>query len=240
MFIHLDTTDSTNSHLRRMIDNGAELSDYTVVYATEQTSGRGQRGNSWESEPGKNAIFSLLYSPIAIPATRQFILSQVIALSIADTLSKYTEGISIKWPNDIYWHDKKISGTLIECDLKGKNVCTCIIGCGVNINQTEFLSDAPNPVSLKMITGMTYDPLAIIKEIVDEFQNIYRNASIGSIIARYMQKLYRNDGLLHAYEDANGPFLASIHSIEPTGHLLLQTADGDIRRYEFKEVKFII
>lgn len=240
MFIHLDTTDSTNSHLRRMIDNEAELPDFAVVYATEQTAGRGQRGNSWESEPGKNAIFSLLCHPIDVPASTQFILSQVIALSIADTLSKYTDGISIKWPNDIYWNDKKISGTLIECDLKGKNVSTCIIGCGVNINQTEFLSDAPNPVSLKIITGNTYDPLDIIKVIADKFQNINRSESIESIKEHYLMSLYRHDGRFHVFEDANGQFHARIHGVEPTGHLLLHTEGNDIRRYEFKEVRFII
>lgn len=240
MFIHLDTTDSTNSHLRRMLNNGADLPDFAVVYATEQTAGRGQRGNSWESEPGKNAIFSLLYYPIAVPAATQFILSQVIALSIAGTLSKYTDGISIKWPNDIYWYDKKISGTLMECDLKGKNVCTCIIGCGININQTEFLSDAPNPVSLKMITGKTYDPLDIIKDVRDEFQNIYRSVSIQDIRLRYLTNLYRYDGLPYRFEDSYGVFSATIHSIEPTGHLRLQTTDGELRRYEFKELKFII
>lgn len=240
MYIHLDTTDSTNSHLRRMIDNGAELPDYAIVYATEQTAGRGQRGNSWESEPGENAIFSLLCYPIAITAANQFILSQVIALSIADTLSKYTEDISIKWPNDIYWNDKKISGTLIECDLKGKNVSTCIIGCGININQTEFLSDAPNPVSLKMITGKTYDPLDIIKDIAEAFQNIYRSVSIEGIRARYLMNLYRYDGRFHLFEDANGQFEARIYGVEPSGHLLLHTADYNLRRYEFKEVKFII
>lgn len=240
MHLHLDTTDSTNSHLRRMLDEGASLPDMTIVSATEQTAGRGQKGNSWESEPGKNILFSLLIHPSEMPAIAQFSLSQTIALAIADTLSNHTDGISIKWPNDIYWHNKKISGTLIECDLVGKYIHNCIIGCGININQTEFLSDAPNPVSLRMITGQIYDTDTIMNEVTDAFQHLRHSATHDDIRAQYMQKLYRNDGQLHPYEDTNGPFLARIHGIEPTGHLLLQTADGEVRRYEFKEVKAVI
>ena len=240
MRIHLQTTDSTNSHLHRMIAEGAELPNFAVVYATEQTSGRGQKGNSWESEPGKNILFSLLCRPTEMPAIEQFILSQTIALAIANTLSKYTDGITIKWPNDIYWRNKKISGTLIECDLQGKFIRNCIIGSGININQTEFNSDAPNPVSLRMITSLSYDTLAIMNEVTEEFQRIHNTLSNEDIRALYMQQLYRNDGNLHPYEDANGAFQARIVDIAPTGHLLLETHDGKMRRYEFKEVKAVL
>jgi BirA family biotin operon repressor/biotin-[acetyl-CoA-carboxylase] ligase len=239
MHIRLQTTDSTNSHLHRLLAEGQSLPEMTIVSTVEQTAGRGQKGNSWESEPGKNAIFSILLHPTHIPAMGQFILSQAIALAIAETLSGHTDSISIKWPNDIYWHDKKISGTLIECDLRGKNISNCIIGCGININQTLFVSDAPNPVSLKQITGKDHDTASIISEVADRLLNIYNNVSADDIRAAYMQRLYRNDGSLYPYEDDNGTFQARICGIEPTGHLLLQTHDGEMRRYEFKEVRFV-
>lgn len=189
-----------------------------------------------------NAIFSLLCHPVTIPPTHQFILSQCIAIAISQTLSVRTDGITIKWPNDIYWNDRKISGTLIECDLKGKTISNCIIGCGININQTLFRSDAPNPVSLKNITGKDYDTETILHEVAERFATLYNEAVKGNdthITTLYMQNLYRKDGL-HPYEDCNGTFLARISSIEPTGHLILETEQGETRRYEFKEVKFVL
>ena len=242
MYIHLHSTDSTNSHLRRIIAEGQHLPDMTIVSAYEQTAGRGQKGNSWETEPGMNVIFSLLCHPATIPPTHQFILSQCIAIAISQTLSVRTDGITIKWPNDIYWNDSKISGILIECDLKGKTISNCIIGCGININQTLFRSDAPNPVSLKNITGQDYDTETILHEVAERYATLYNEATKGNdtyITALYMQNLYRKDGL-HPYEDCNGTFFARISSIEPTGHLILETEQGEKRRYEFKEVKFVL
>ena len=121
--------------------------------STIQTAGRGQAGNSWESEAGKNLLFGLLFHPREVEANRQFILSQAVALSICETLSDYAEDIRIKWPNDIYWKDRKICGMLIENTLVGRCIENCIIGAGININQQTFCSDAPNPVSLRQITG---------------------------------------------------------------------------------------
>ncbi len=237
----LHSTDSTNLYIRRHIGKGDPLPDMFIVYADEQTAGRGQKGNSWESEAGKNIIFSLLCHPSFVSPAHQFILSQCIALAIAETLGEYTDDITVKWPNDIYWKNKKISGTLIECDLQGSRISNCIIGSGININQTVFLSDAPNPVSLKMITGKDYDTLSVLQQVIDRFQHYYSLAREGkdtTIAETYMRNLYRRN-CFHKYEDTTGVFTAQIHSIEPSGHLVLQTPDGTLRRYEFKEVKFL-
>lgn len=134
--------------------------------ATYNESGRGQRGNSWESEPFKNLTFSLLLRPEHIPANRQFLLSEIVSLATVDVLNRYATGFSIKWPNDIYWHDKKIAGILIENVLSGSTFSRAIIGMGLNINQKNFYSDAPNPVSLYQITGRTYK----IEKILDDSQ----------------------------------------------------------------------
>ncbi len=242
MIHHLSSTDSTNLYLRRLIEEGKNLPDMTVVTAFEQTAGRGQKGNSWETEAGKNIVFSLLCHPSFLPPSRQFVLSQCIAIAIADTLSEHIEGITVKWPNDIYWNDKKISGTLIECALQGCTINTCIIGSGVNINQTEFRSDAPNPVSLKQITGKDYDTQLLFEQIINRFTSLYetlRNGGEEVVAKQYMQRLYRRNGY-HLYEDKNGRFLAQIHSIEPSGHIVLQTSEGELRNYEFKEVRFVL
>ena len=105
--IHVEETLSTNSLLREWLNKEA-LPTYSVIVADFQTAGRGQLGNVWESEKGKNLTFSLVLYPEALPAKQQFVISQIAALSVKETLDAYTEGISIKWPNDVYWQDKKI------------------------------------------------------------------------------------------------------------------------------------
>ena len=155
--IHLAETDSTNRHLQRLLQADAALADETVAIADFQTSGRGQIGNVWESEAGQNLTFSLLYKPQHLPANQPFRIAQIAALSVKKTLDKYVSGITVKWPNDIYRRNLKICGMLIENTLSGGFITHSIIGIGLNINQTVFRSDAPNPVSLSQITGEKYD-----------------------------------------------------------------------------------
>ncbi|MBQ9361902.1 MAG: biotin--[Bacteroidaceae bacterium] len=242
--INLPRVDSTNNFIRDMLSFGDELNGMTLVVAEAQTAGRGQTGNHWESEPGQNLTFSLLCHPDFVLASEQFILSQCIALSVWNTLEELVPKdtiLTIKWPNDIYVDDRKICGTLIECDLQGKHISNCIIGTGLNVNQTTFLSDAPNPVSLKQLTGNEHDREAILSSIIAHFQNLYeqvRDGHSADIRQEYMQRLYRREGF-HAYRDVRGEFLAEIADIEPTGHLLLRFENGNVCRYEFKEVKFI-
>ena len=235
--IHLEQTDSTNSEARRLIDRGELLSGLTLIDADAQLNGRGQRGNSWESEPGKNLSFSLVCHPMFLKANEQFLLSQAIALAVAECVDA-----EVKWPNDIYAGNRKLGGILIECDLKGCEIETCIIGTGINVNQTIFVSDAPNPVSLKQLTGQDYNREELLKKITERFLTHYDSLSRGlydNIRNSYAQRLYRRLGY-HAYADVNGEFEASIAGIQPSGHLLLQLSDGEVRRYEFKEVRFIL
>lgn len=240
--INLPRVDSTNNFCRDMLSFGDEVEGITLVVAESQTAGRGQQENKWESEDGRNLTFSLLCHPTFVKASEQFILSQCMALAIWKSLSQLVEDASIKWPNDIYIGDKKVSGTLIECDLRGKEIENCIIGVGVNVNQQEFRSDAPNPVSLKQITGTDYDRDMLLDSIIAEFQTYYKEVKAGrieSVRTEYMQHLYRRKGV-HRYADVRGDFMAEIADIEPTGHLVLRFENGSTCRYEFKEVKFII
>ena len=127
-----------------------ELPHATVVSTYNQTAGRGQRGNSWESEPHKNLTFSVLLKPQHIIAREQFYISEIVSVAIVNTLRKYIidQPIAIKWPNDIYVNDDKICGILIENTLSGYSISQSIAGIGININQQTFLSNAPNPISL--------------------------------------------------------------------------------------------
>ena len=239
--IRVEETHSTNSLLREWLEQES-LPTGSVIVADFQTAGRGQVGNVWESERGKNLTFSLVLYPQALPVNQQFLISEIAALSVKETLDAYTEGISIKWPNDVYWHDKKICGMLIENDLSGHNLLRSIIGIGINLNQTVFRGDAPNPVSLWQIIQQELDREVVLRQFLSHFEAYSQALLAGEkamIHTRYIEALYRRDGY-HPYTDAKGTFSARIYGIEPTGHLLLQSSDGAIRRYAFKEVAYLI
>lgn len=240
----LQETASTNEYLAEQCEQGSIEEFYTVT--TEyQTAGKGQRGNSWESEAGKNLLFSFVIYPTALEAKHQFYLSMLVATGIVDALSNYTEGFSIKWPNDIYWKDKKIAGILIENILEGKYISQCIVGIGLNVNQTEFHSSAPNPVSLAQIIGKDIDReelfLRILQNIFagyhamdDHYPGIHQAISL-----LYRQNLYRRNGF-YPYQDGQGVFMAEFERIDPDGHLYLKDEQGNTRKYAFKEVTYLL
>ena len=247
--INLTTVDSTNIFIREMlaeeasgeVSSASNLPGFTLVVADDQTAGRGQKGNSWETEKGKNLIFSLLCHPDTVKASEQFVLSQCMAVAVRDALAKVTDGVKVKWPNDIYVGDKKISGTLIECDLQGKTISNCILGVGININQSTFRSGAPNPTSLYLLTGKEVDRETVLADVIENFQKYYEWISQGradELRQLYIQHLYRRQGI-HPYRDVRGDFMAEIAGIEPSGHLLLRFETGDVIRYEFKDVSFL-
>ena len=243
-WIRLHSTDSTIDFLKHY--RPVSPKDMILVTADFQTAGRGQVGNSWESEAGKNLLFGLLFHPREVEANRQFILSQAVALSICETLSDYAEDIRIKWPNDIYWKDKKICGILIENDLSGHHIRRSIAGIGININQEVFNSDAPNPVSLKQITGKEHDRYEILAHILRRVQIYYNSLQMedfavysDEISTRYARSLFRRRGL-HPYEDANGKFLARLLRVEQDGRFVLEDEGGSEREYLFKEVQYIL
>lgn len=252
--IHLEKVDSTNNYIRRLIDRGEAGEGLLLVDADDQYAGRGQRGNTWESEEGKNLSFSVLCHPLSVSPSRQFILSQTMALAVVDVLKrleaeqrangwKSNGGVfTVKWPNDIYYGNLKICGTLIECDLQGKSIRNCIIGTGLNVNQSRFMSDAPNPVSLLQIFGKEFDREMLLDWLSATFEQLYETVMSGgevSIRDNYMLRLYRRTGM-HAYKDVNGVFMAEIADVESSGRLLLRDSDGRLRRYEFKEVDYLV
>lgn len=246
--IHLETTPSTNAHARQLLADGQRLPELTLVYADAQTAGRGQKGNRWESEPLRNVAFSLVCHPEFVPPARQFVLSEAIALAVAEGCEavcpelRAEGGLTVKWPNDVYFGDRKLSGTLIECEIAGARLASCVIGTGVNVNQTRFLSDAPNPVSLKQVCGRDLSPADVLREVCRSFVGYYNRLAQGGaeeVHGKYMGRLYRREGF-HEFEDEDGRFRAAIEGVAPTGHLRLKRDDGSRRRYEFKEVRFVL
>lgn len=239
--IHISETNSTNNYLQTFCARES-TEELTTVVADFQTSGRGQRGNSWESEPAKNLLFSFVLFPEFLEARRQFLISQIVSLAIKEELDTYTNDISIKWPNDIYWKEKKICGILIENDLMGRNISQSVAGIGININQEAFHSLAPNPVSLYQITGKQYDIFEVLKNIMLRVQSYYsqlKKGNTSSIVTQYEKSLFRKEGM-HRYKDANGEFLARIVCVGPEGRLILEDERQTKRGYMFKEVEYLL
>ncbi len=234
--IHIDETDSTN---RWLVANRTEGQNPCVVVADYQTAGRGCGTNKWESERGKNLLFSMLIHPTEIAINKQFMVSMAVANSIAAVVAKYVEKrtVSVKWPNDIYIDDKKVCGILIENRLQGGVIKDSIIGVGLNVNQLCFVSDAPNPVSMANITGRQFDREQLLQELLETFQQEW--ADLEGVRERYLQQLYRRKGFFR-YRDAYGECTAEIVTVEADGHLVLQDVDGRTNRYAFKEIQFVI
>ena len=194
--IWLERVDSTNDEARRHI---SEIDNLSVVSALEQTKGRGQRGNRWSSQPGENLTFSLVVKDFRIKANEQSAISQATALSLVDLLSRHEIKARIKWPNDIYAGDEKICGILIENSLKGSEIDWSIIGIGLNVNQTAFPEDLPNPTSMKLCTGNSnpYNTREILEEFMGIFTGYYKeylngNGALDRLEEQFVSNLRTN------------------------------------------------
>lgn len=238
--IHLSETDSTNRYLSQY--KGDEGRIMTIVTVEYQTKGRGQGTHTWESEKGKNLMFSIKITPKELPVTRQYVAMQAEALAIFHTLSSYSDGFSIKWPNDIYWNNHKISGTLSESSISANRINSVILGTGININQDKFSSDAPNPISLYNITGKVTELNEVLEKIIAQL-TVYidkiNQGDYNTIHREYMTYLYRKTGY-HKYTDSKGEFTAMISEIKPNGRIVLQRKDGSQSEYDFCEVHFAL
>lgn len=244
--IHVDETDSTNSLIRRLeAERKPDFADkrMVVVTADYQTAGRGQGTHTWAAQRGQNLLFSILIHPVMVPVGRQFLLSMMEALAVREALQSYqAEDITLKWPNDIYWQDKKISGTLIETTLAHGHIQDCVFGTGVNVNQKSFPDDVPNGASLCQIVGHEVDRRELLSRIVEAMDKWYRllaNGDYADVAAFYHEALYRKHGF-YTYRDKDGLFEAAIVEVEDDGHLILRDHDGHFRSYAFQEVDFVI
>ena len=238
--IKLSDTASTNDYLL-----GLNTDQELCVVTDYQSAGKGMGTNTWESEPGKNLLFSILLHPTWLPINKQYLLSMTEAVAIVEVLG---DGFEIKWPNDIYYGDKKLSGTRIDVNLQGSSLKDVIIGTGINVNQEVFLSNAPNPISLKNITGKEHDRDTLLRDILERFsvyytklQKDFLRPSLDGMRSwidyQYHKNLYRRTGL-HTYADKNGTFLAEIVRVAENGIITLRRKDGTLSQYEFKELRF--
>lgn len=238
--ITLSSTSSTNDYLLSL-KTEREL----CVVTDYQTAGKGMGENVWESEQGKNLLFSLLVHPSWLEIQKQYLMSMTHAISLWQALSKYVDNpelLTIKWPNDIYYKDSKLSGTRIDLNLQGFMMQDMVIGTGVNVNQMQFTGSAPNPVSMSQITGKTYAVADILHSILEAFEHnstVLRGGGEEYIKKTYHEHLYRRKGT-HLYRDKDGEFMAEIVEVAANGIITLRRVDGSLSVYEFKELSFVI
>lgn len=226
---------STNSLAMDLAQRTSSV-EGTVVITDNQYSGRGQRGNLWISEPEKNLTFSVLLKPNVRP-DQQFILTQLIALGVADYVKTKTPGVKIKWPNDILVNEKKVCGILIESSLAGARVQFVIVGIGLNINQTVFRN--PRATSLKLETGKEYNLNQELNELLQLLEARYlrfREGNLAAIRADYHLQLYRV-GERHLFAVGRTRFYGTIEAVDEFGRLQVLTDEG-IRKFDLKEIAF--
>lgn len=240
--IWLDSAESTNAYAMNTLCD-SRPPEGTVIATLNQTKGRGTDDNSWESEPGKNLTFSVILYP-QMSADKQFIMNKAVSTGIYDYLASEMSDaeVSIKWPNDIYISDKKICGILIQNSVKGDQFDFVIVGIGLNVNQLVFKSDAPNPVSMQMITGKHYNLDIVLENLLFALNKRYQqfiSGEVNRIEADYESKLYR---LLewHQFSVGGKTLTAKITGAGKYGHLLLETSTNKMIECDMKDVKFLI
>ena len=240
----LPKVDSTNNYVA---SHAAELDDMTMVTAIEQTAGRGQRGNSWESEPGKNLTFTLLYRPTGVAPGLQFSISEAAALAMADALDRYGIEAKIKWPNDIYAGDRKIAGILIEHSLTPELIEHSRIGIGLNVNQTEFRGSAPNPVSMAMLCGKEHDRdevAAVAAEALERrLPECEDEGGRTRLHEEFLRRLWRHDGRAYKFKNkkTDETFTGRMADVDRKGLITVRNEDRDrTETFAFKEIEFIL
>jgi BirA family biotin operon repressor/biotin-[acetyl-CoA-carboxylase] ligase len=240
--ILLSETDSTNQYAMRMLAS-EDPPEGTIIRADSQTNGRGLDTNSWESEKGKNLTFSIILFP-EFGVENQFLLNKTVSLGIREYLAKELPDsrVSIKWPNDIYIDDRKACGILIQNSIMGNLFDYVVIGIGLNVNQTAFRSNAPNPVSMKMLTQNHYNLETALIDLVDSIFNKYYqlvNNSAAEIEEAYKSALYRLEQW-HLFTIDNEAVRGRIKGTNSYGQLLLEMESGLVKVLDLKEVRFII
>lgn len=236
--IHLTECHSTNDEALRRL-KVKEIAEGSIIITDNQTKGRGQRGNTWEVEPGKNLTFSIVLRPDFLMPTEQFWLNMIVSIAIWETLSSYLSGIWIKWPNDlVHDHSGKIVGVLIENLIQNTSIEHAVVGIGLNINQRNFT--LPNVCSMATLAGQEFDKWEILKLLVKNLERQYLLLKKGNrhqIKLQYIGHLYRMEAWA-SYDDGE-EFEGKILGIEDDGRLRIEKKSGSFQSYAFKELKFL-
>lgn len=240
--IKLLAVDSTNNFLKELLTKSEPLPEGTVIMAESQFSGRGQQQNTWQAEPGKNLTVSFLFKPSFIGLNQQFFLNMAVSMAIYHTLSAYIpEGISVKWPNDIYYQDKKIGGVLIENTIVGHGIKHSVVGIGINVNQLVFEEQlAQKATSMFKILTKELDLLQVLGALCSQIESLYlqiKSKKYTALQQNYVSKLYQL--YKPAFYRQNGEvFEGTIRGVTEIG-LLQVERNQKIELYNFKEIEFL-
>lgn len=238
MIYHFDILSSTNDEAF-----DPRYGEGDVVWAGQQTAGRGQRGHKWLGGEGENLMFTAIFEPRFLPPVRQFLFSEAVALAIVDAMREWGIEAKIKWTNDIYVGDSKLAGILIEHRLVRGELARSIAGIGLNVNQTVFDDSLPNPVSMAQISGRQFDCREVLDSVAEKLQQRYmqlRQGEAGALQEEYHNTLYRLDEQhWFALPDGNS-FRGTIRGVEASGALLVEEEEGAVGSYMFKEIEFVL
>lgn len=235
--VYLPTCHSTNEYASSLLTE-EKPPEGTLIITPEQTAGRGQRGNSWEAEPGKNLTFSLIFRPIFLSVDRQFYLNIISSLAVRDMVSEFLQtSLKIKWPNDIYLNNKKIAGILIQNSLQKNHLGTSVMGIGLNVNQ-ELFNDK-KAISMLNHAGKEFSLETILDVLLEKIETNYLKLKAGKLDElkeRYLLYLFRR-GEEHVYSTQGTAFRGTILGIEENGRLIIQT-ESSLKTFDFKEIEF--
>ena len=239
--IELQSVDSTNNHAKKLLVNERPV-EGTIILAHEQHSGRGQMGNVWKAEPGKNLTLSVILYPDFLDADKQFFLNMALSLAVKDFCeSVLAAEIEIKWPNDIYHHDNKLGGILIENTISGTRISSSVVGIGINVNQKTFDPSIPNPVSLFQISNLEYKMETLVDLLCTFIEKYYlqlRQLHFNFLDKGYTVALYRYQQT-HEFKKGEQTFRGEINGVAKDGKLLIHSYGKELR-FAFKEVEFVI
>lgn len=242
VLITLDSVDSSNNYALELLQTKCPT-EGTLVYAKEQTMGRGQRGNVWISHANKNITISIILYPKFLQVTNHFFLSKVIALAVQKLVALLVnKPVFIKWPNDIYVENKKIGGILIENSIQGAYMGWSVVGIGLNVNQIVFNDLQKNITSLCLETGQEYAILSLIKQLcvfIEEFYLLLKYDRLAEIHELYMLVLYKYEVWCSFETNVLGLITAKIIEVLPSGELGLLLSDGKKQYFGFKEIRFL-
>lgn len=246
--IQLPSVDSTNNYALQLLKDG-NCFEGTVVWALKQTEGRGQRGKSWQATENEALTFSVIYTPVFLAVTCQFRLSMAVSLAVVDYLRNLFESqnadaspLKVKWPNDIYIGDKKVAGILIENAVQQGNLSSSIIGIGLNVNQIDFPSDLPNPTSLKIALGNTFELKEVLGSLCKNIEARYlqlKSSQWQKLENDYQSRLYKlNESTQFIYK--GDKISATIKGVNSDGILLLETPNGESLQCNMNDVSMVI
>lgn len=227
VFLEIPTVDSTNEYAKQLLSK-SKPAEGTVIFAHEQTAGKGQFGKKWESAKGENLTFSVIFYPDFLGAQNAHRLHQAISLALHDFFESMNVPTRIKWPNDIYSADSKLAGILIENALMKEHLCSTVVGIGINVNQTAFSPHVPNPVSLKMLLGKEFEPLHLLNDFFSFLEARYLQLKDGQsevLKSAYQSLLYRlNEKKI--LKTSTETYEGIIRGVDDSGRLMIETEAG--------------